>query len=112
MSEGFKLTRETLATIRARITVGDEDWEIAGRIGCDLNTLHGLCKLHGYALRDGREREPRAIVGLDHRTRNVFAKEAGRRGMSAQQLMSNCLELIAKDKLFDAVVGAEVKPCR
>lgn len=104
MSE-FRFTPEVLRTIRARIANGDEDWEISGRIGCDLNTLHNICGAHGYELRDGRNREPRAIVGLDQRTRHVFANEAGRRGMTAQQLMSTCLELIAKDKLFDAVVG-------
>lgn len=101
----FRFTPEVLKTIRSRIAVSDEDWEIAGRIGCDLNTLHSICGAHGYELRDGRNREPRIIAGFDHRTRHVLACEAGKRGITTQQLVSRILEIMAKDKLFDAVVG-------
>ncbi len=102
---GFSFSPEVLRTIRARAELGDEDWEIAGRIGCDRNTLWHICSAQRIELKGDRARALTAQVALPDRELRSFAAEAARRGTSPQRLMAYLLLVIAKDGLFLAVLG-------
>lgn len=105
MSREFRLTTDVLSMIRTRISLGDFDWEIAGRIGCDLNTLHNICSAHGYELRCDLARYRMVTVANDDDTIRAFAAEAAVRNTTAQQLMARCLRIIAHDGLYRAILG-------
>jgi hypothetical protein len=47
----FRFSPDVLRLIKARVALGDEDWEIAGRIGCDMRTLDTICNSHGVSFR-------------------------------------------------------------
>lgn len=101
----FGFTAEHLVVIRTRLSLRDEDWEIAARIGCDLGTFHTICSKHGYTVRDSRNRVPHTVAGLNDKTRRAFAAAAVVRNTTPARLMADCLEVIAKDGLFLAVLG-------
>jgi hypothetical protein len=99
----FRYTPDALKMIRVRAAAGDFDWEIAWRLGCDAKTLENICITHGVELKRGSAREP-VPVSLDVRALQSFAKEAQLRGKSLPALMVECLEMIARDKMFVAVL--------
>jgi hypothetical protein len=100
----FRFSPDVLRLIKARVALGDEDWEIAGRIGCDMRTLDTICNSHGVELRTEPDRTIISRIGLHENRARAFAREAAKRNMTPQQLMSVCLDLIAKDKIFAAVL--------
>jgi hypothetical protein len=100
----FRFNIDVLRTIKNRVALGDAAWEIAGRVGCDMRTLDTICSAHGVELKIETDCMVMSKVGLEENRARAFAREAARRNMSPQQLMSMCLDLIAKDRMFAAVL--------
>jgi len=101
----FRFTPEVLGTIRRRLDIGDEDWEDCGPHRLRPGDLPQHLLEARLRVKDSRGRVPEALTGIDDRRaersprRRPFARPR-RRG-----LMSDCLEIVARDRLFVALFG-------
>jgi len=108
------LTPQVLAGIPALVAQGLRRADIAKRLGCKENTLQVRCCNAGISLSGRKRMELRggspltlsreALVGLSARAASI--------GCSETRLVSDLLEVIARDNLYDAVldVSAPMQP--
>lgn len=71
------------------------------------NRLRQMAKEHQMSLSDLREEllDPDSMIVLVDRTARIdFRMAAHRRGVLPSELMQQCLEVIAKDNLYSAVL--------
>jgi hypothetical protein len=100
------LTREVLAGIPALVEQGLRKGNIAERLGCKESTLVVRCSIAGISLRGPKRLELRAGVPLtlSRETIASLSMRAAAEGCSEAQLVSDLLETIARDGLYDAVL--------
>ena len=102
------LTPQVLAGIPALVAQGLRRADIAKRLGCKENTLQVRCCNAGISLSGRKRMELRggspltlsreALVGLSARAASI--------GCSETRLVSDLLEVIARDNLYDAVLDS------
>lgn len=102
----FRLTPDVLQLVRQRAALGDFDWEIAGRVGCDQSTLRAICEQHGYSVRGLDAPVTTITVGLSRRPLERIAREAAARNLTPQQLATQILDAVGKDRLFAAILDS------
>lgn len=113
-----KLTDEIFGLIPALVEQGKSRTEIAETYGVTVGTLQVQCSRRGISLRPGSKRRCRLpvvteAVPIASRAPVVaeavqivsLRLEAKARGMSDIDLVSRLIEIIVKDKLYDAVLG-------
>jgi hypothetical protein len=102
------LTREVMAGIPALIEQGLRKDDIAERLGCKASTLQVRCSIAGISLRSPKRLELRAAVPLTLSRETIvsLSKRAKADGCSEAQLVSDLLETIARDGLYDAVLDS------
>lgn len=100
----FRYTPAVLALIRERTRWGDYDWEIIGRLGCDPTSFDNICSQHGIEVRQDTKHGRTMLIALGTVGLARIAQEAIERGTSPQQLASKCLDYIANENLFAAVL--------
>lgn len=100
------LTREVLAGIPALVEQGLRKGDIAERLGCKESTLAVRCSNAGISLRRPKRLELRDGVPLTLSRETIASlnARAAADGCSAAQLVSDLLETIARDCLYDAVL--------
>lgn len=103
MSE-FNFTPDTLRLIAERTRLGDYDWEIIGRLGCDPTSFDNICSKHGIQVNVDTKHGRTLLISLGADGLAKLARAAIDRGTSPQQLASACLNLIATEDLFNAVL--------
>src|ERR1700751_3440952 len=113
MARRRKYSPEVLASIPAMVDQGMKREEIAEQIGSTVKSLQVSCFRHGISLRKGgpylRARQlgmsPVAPLPLHEKTLVRLRKVARSKGTDEVKLVSDLLDLIVKDDLFDAVLG-------
>jgi hypothetical protein len=92
--------------------------EIAKKIGCTLGTLRVKCSVSGISLRrltppTGARKDnipKRLVLSLSYKIAFHFQQQADKRGMTIANFAATLLEVIARDNLYDAVIGSDIKP--
>jgi len=113
MARRRKYSPEVLASIPAMVDQGMKREEIAEQIGSTVKSLQVSCFRHGISMRKGgpylRARQLGmslvAPLPLHEKTLVRLRKVARSKGTDEVKLVSDLLNLIAKDDLFDAVLG-------
>jgi transposase-like protein len=129
------LTKEVLASIPALVQQGLNTEAIAARLGCTASTLKVRCSQNHISLRVPKEVKVVPMVPLvpapnppkPPKQKRCFAfavpttlqlskvamsrlrQRAEATGMTEAALVTNLLEVIAQDDLFDAVLDTETK---
>jgi hypothetical protein len=101
------LTQNVLAGIPALVAQGLRKADIAKRLGCKESTLQVRCCNAGISLRGGTKRlklRDGVPLTLSRETLASLGMRAARDGCSEAQLVSDLLETIARDSLYDAVL--------
>jgi hypothetical protein len=100
------LTREVMAGIPALVEQGLRRRDIAERLGCKVTTLQVRCSVAGISLRASKRLALDAGVPLtlSRETIASLSVRAAADGCSEAQLVSDLLETIARDCLYDAVL--------
>jgi hypothetical protein len=107
------LTDEKFDTIQGLIAEGKTTIEIAALFGVTPGTLKVYCSNRSISLRRGGRLQRRQPAAAQRRQPAVaeaaqivsLRLEAKSRGMSDLDLVSQLIEIIVKDKLYDAVLG-------
>jgi DNA-binding NarL/FixJ family response regulator len=95
-------THEAVAIMRRMAAAGSTAPEIAKAIGAKPSSVSVMC--NRYQIKLGMTRHVGASVSLQ--TRQALIQEAKRRGhQGVGPLIRRILATVAKDKLFDAVLG-------
>lgn len=95
-------THEAMAIMRRMAAAGSTAPEIAKAIGAKPSSVSVMC--NRYQIQLGMTRHVGASVSLQ--TRQALIQEAKRRGhKGVGPLVRRILATVAKDKLFDAVLG-------
>jgi hypothetical protein len=121
-----KLTAEQLATVPALLLEGLHKPEIAERFGCTVGTLTVKCSKAKISLRAGGPRQPKpkplppppveapplvpkTLVAspITREAKAALKARAESKGKNIVQLVSDLLEVIARDNLYDAVLDDE-----
>jgi hypothetical protein len=103
------LTREVLAGIPALVEQGLRKGDIAERLGCKESTLQVRCCNAGISLRGAPKRlklRDGVPLTLSGKAMASLLVRAVADGCSEAQLASDLLEIIALDKLYDAVLDS------
>jgi hypothetical protein len=99
-------------------TQGVSAAEIAGKIGCTLNSLRVKCSQHGIGLRrpskSGSAGRPhgRLSIKLSDGTAKLLEQEAEKQGISSTKFAALLLETIVSDNLYEAVIDQGGGPRR
>jgi hypothetical protein len=106
--------------IESLVVQGFRAAEIAEKIGCKLGTVRVKCSQNGVRLRC-RKASPAASKGHFPRRLKIslsqdvaadFQRQADKMGMSKADLAAAILDAIARDNLYDAVMGQNIEPKR
>ena len=102
------LTPQVLAGIPALIAQGLRKDDIAERLGCKASTLQVRCSGAGISLRGGKRLQLRAgeQLSLSPGAWEGLRARAAALRCSETQLVSDLLEMIARDNLYDAVLDS------
>ena len=107
-----KITKEMYASIPGSIEQGLSKEEIAAQFGVKVSTLVVKCCTHRISLRKGGRRLPALVTlplvirGKVAKSLEDVAKATGRE--NSARLVSDLLERIATDGLYQAVLDEEV----
>ena len=81
---------------------------IAARLGCKVSTLTVRCSQEQISLRrGGRYRDPYSIVRLNRAAMTLVSEHATKRGMTSSAIVTELIETIVRDNLYDAVLDTE-----
>jgi hypothetical protein len=120
-----KLTDEIYALIPALVAQGKTKVEIAETYGVTPGTLQVQCSLRDISLRPGGKRGRRRlpvvtetvpiaarepVIAEAVQIASSLRREAKARGMGEIALVLRLIEIIVKDKLYDAVLGTVDEP--
>jgi|SRR3954462_5043589 hypothetical protein len=103
-------TDEVLARIPELIELGLPVTEVANRLGCNLSSLRVICSRRRISLRKGGYRHQINLtmktepMTLPDSIARLLTKAADKLNRKPEQLVSDLLERIANDNLFDAVL--------
>jgi hypothetical protein len=114
-------TDSVIAQIKTRVAIGQHSGEIAEALGVKLGSLKAVCHRHRIQLRQpasrrgrgGREFDPflpsvreieAVTVRLEPAVKGRFQLEAGKRGISANELVTNIVVAVAEDNLITAIL--------
>ena len=108
------LTKEVLASIPELAASGLSRREIAAQLGVKVSTLTVRCCQERIKLPNDRKlrrtgpRPPKTKrIAVSPDTVAFFHSEGEAKGMTATDIVARLLELIAKDKLIDAILDEE-----
>ena len=97
-----KFTADVLEQIPKLISDGKSLSEIAGQIGCSVDSLRVRCSQLGVTLRRNG-----LTVRLSQSTLDGLRRQARTEDMSENELASALLEAIARDDLYKAVLDLD-----
>jgi hypothetical protein len=111
MTRRVILTQQVLAGIPALVAQGLRKADIAKQLGCREDTLQVRCSTAGISL-SGRKLRIGDPLKLSHEAMVGLRERAASIGCSEMQLVSDLLEVISRDNLYDAVldVSAPMQP--
>jgi len=103
-----KFDQSVLNEIRQLVSEGVSAREIAMKIGTTIGSLRVICSRHGITLRRQRDLESRApneVLRIPTETFVAFQAAAKLRKRPLKDLVSAVLDTVAKENLFEAVLG-------
>ena len=111
MTRRVILTQQVLAGIPALVAQGLRKVDIAKRLGCKEDTLQVRCSTAGISL-SGRKLRIGDPLKLTHEAVVGLRERAASIGCSEMQLVSDLLEVISRDNLYDAVLDVSAPSSR